>query len=167
MIWGAVADANPELPKVKILRPDVPDLWRLQAQKGVFVRAMVPLDQVYQLDRIVFPIGSASTQTSRSRIYPNRRSRLEDLIGRYLKRARRTAMSLDEILAFNQSFVPNYDKEQERRRYEDHKLMWIKGFAEAAFLKGHLRIIRAGRRRAKVLGLNYLTNVSISSPRRP
>jgi hypothetical protein len=83
-IWEMVADANPTKPRVEIVRPQVPDLWRLQAQKGVFVRAAVILEQLYELDRIVFPVGSAGAAIGRSRIYPDRRSRLEDLIDRYL-----------------------------------------------------------------------------------
>jgi hypothetical protein len=137
-VWKSVAQAIPDVPRVEIVRAEVPDLWRLQAQKGVFVRACVPLEDIYPFDRIVFPIGAAKPQVSHSQIYPEQRSRLEDLIDRYLKYARRTGMTTEQLLDFYESFVPNFDKDEYRQRLEDSEPVWLEGFHEDGFRGGQL-----------------------------
>lgn len=79
-------------PHLKVLRIAVPNLWRLEAQAGVFL--FLPFEDVeshLRFDRIVFP-GGPYAGISAADIYPQRRSRLEVLMDQYfgfeLERAR-------------------------------------------------------------------------------
>ena len=73
----------PGLPLPEVLRISVPNLWRLDAQAGVFLfLAARDFEFWYQFDRIVFPAGSYSGVAPED-IYPTRRSRLEVLLDQY------------------------------------------------------------------------------------
>lgn len=69
---------------VRILEVDVSNLWRLQAQHGLFVEAHASLEFVYPPDKIVFPHAPALKQIDRALIYPDRKSHLELCIDNYL-----------------------------------------------------------------------------------
>ncbi len=76
--------AKRDWPEPLALRLDVPDLWRLQAQKGTFL--FLPHDdfeQHYFFDRILFPAGEPFDLIPREDIYPERASSLEILLQRY------------------------------------------------------------------------------------
>lgn len=82
---------------LKFIHLDVPNLWRLQAQAGLFLEAQGAFDHIWPLDRIVFPHGSAHSAIQRRHIYPDRKSALELALDQYLlTQARRT--SLGEVM---------------------------------------------------------------------
>jgi hypothetical protein len=90
-----------EMPKPQCVTIDVTDLWRLQAQHGVFLDC--PYDHfeevVYGFDRIVFPYGRPGS-IDRTTIYPARKSQLEIALDHYFAEellARRHG-SLKELL---------------------------------------------------------------------
>jgi len=79
-IFEAISRSGPVL---RFITPDVPNLWRLQAQSGVFLEAQCNIAHIWPLDRIVFPQTGAMPQVDRRRIYPDRRSHLEQMIEDY------------------------------------------------------------------------------------
>jgi hypothetical protein len=68
-----------DMPKPSCERIHVADLWRLQAQSGVFL--VCPYSHfeqvVYPFDRIVFPHGGDGLEIVRDWVYPRRKSQLE------------------------------------------------------------------------------------------
>jgi hypothetical protein len=73
-----------EMPKPECVVIDVTDLWRLEAQRGVFLAC--PYDHfeqvVYGFDRVVFPYGVPGS-IDRTTIYPARKSQLEIALDHY------------------------------------------------------------------------------------
>ncbi len=67
------------MPKPSCERIDVPDLWRLKAQSGVFlVCPYTHFEQVvFPFDRIVFPYGGDGLKIVRDWVFPRRKSQLE------------------------------------------------------------------------------------------
>jgi hypothetical protein len=62
----------------------VPNLWRLEAQRGVFLFCPFPnFEEVYDLDRIVFPFTGPVSHPPENTIYPDRKSHLEILLDQY------------------------------------------------------------------------------------
>ena len=77
----------------RFLEPDVPNLWRLQAQRGLFLDARTDLGAVWPLDRIVFPHNGSGSGIDARRIYPNEKSALEQALEQYgTERARRAGL---------------------------------------------------------------------------
>lgn len=62
---------------------DVSNLWRLQAQAGVFLYVNYNWDVDYPMDRIVFPYTGYPAAPTRDRIYPKDKSPLEHLLDQY------------------------------------------------------------------------------------
>jgi hypothetical protein len=62
---------------------DVRNLWRLQAQAGVFLYVNYNWDVDYRMDRIVFPYTGYPTTPTKDRIYPAQRSALEQVLDHY------------------------------------------------------------------------------------
>ena len=78
---------------LRFVEIDVPNLWRLQAQSGLFLECTTSLDRVWPLDRIIFPQNGTSGGIERSRIYPEQRSHLEQMIDQHrLLKQREEAM---------------------------------------------------------------------------
>jgi hypothetical protein len=77
------------MPKPECLTIDVSDLWRLQAQHGVFL--VCPYSHfeqtVYGFDRIVFPYGEPES-VDRTMFYPARKSQLEIALDHYFAEER-------------------------------------------------------------------------------
>jgi hypothetical protein len=73
-----------EYPPPELLRLEVPNLWRLEAQHGVFLFCPYGnFENMYDLDRILFPhVGRLVTPTSDD-VYPARKSHLEILLDQY------------------------------------------------------------------------------------
>lgn len=69
---------------------DVKNLWRLQAQAGVFLYANYNWDVDYPMDRIVFPYTGYPAAPTKDRIYPKERSALEQLLDQYFDIERTT-----------------------------------------------------------------------------
>ena len=69
----------------EVLFPNVPNLWRLEAQHGVFVHCpWNSLDDAVGLDRILFRPGPLAAPT-REEIYPVHKSPLEILLDQYFQ----------------------------------------------------------------------------------
>lgn len=73
-------DFNLELVEVK-----VDNLWRHEAQKGVFVKVNFDWESVYSLTKIVFPRTEYPSYPTRDKIYPLQKSPLEILLQQYFK----------------------------------------------------------------------------------
>ncbi len=75
----------PEMRLPEVLRITVPNLWRLEAQAGVFLFLSAPnFESWYDFDRITFPRGSYK-EIAAEDVFPARRSRLEVLIDQYFR----------------------------------------------------------------------------------
>ncbi|WP_328323938.1 FRG domain-containing protein [Kribbella sp. NBC_00382] len=83
-VWETVRNAGVEIPPFEEIRVDVPELWRLQAQRGIFL--YFPFDEgferhVYDFDRICFPSpqppAGCSVSIPEEDIYPTQQSQLE------------------------------------------------------------------------------------------
>jgi FRG domain len=79
--WDCLPD---KYPPPEFLEPDIPNLWRLETQKGRFL--FCPYDQIemlYDFDRIYFPRTHPYTAIREEEIYPTRKSHLEILLDQY------------------------------------------------------------------------------------
>jgi len=73
-----------QYPPPELLCLDVPNLWRLEAQKGCFLFCQYPdFEQMYDLDRILFPYTGLVAEPTREQIYPKQKSQLEVLLDGY------------------------------------------------------------------------------------
>ena len=71
-------------PTPEFIRLTVPNLWRLESQYGVFLFCPFPnFEEIYDLDRIIFPYTGPISEPPESLIYPSRKSQLEILLDRY------------------------------------------------------------------------------------
>jgi hypothetical protein len=67
---------------------DVQNLWRLQAQHGVFLKCNYNLEIDYGIDKIVFPYTGYPSYPTKEVIYPTQKSPLESLLDQYFERER-------------------------------------------------------------------------------
>lgn len=82
--------ASPPYPMCQVVNLHVPDLWRLQAQAGLFLELHLNgVERIFPPDRILFPFSEPWSAISTDRIYPNDRSSLEVLLDEYFERERR------------------------------------------------------------------------------
>jgi hypothetical protein len=80
-IWGVRPGIDPER-----LVLDVPNLWRLEAQSGVFVWCQYDdLNAPFPLDRIVFPYQGVISTPTDVEIYPERESQIESRLREYFQ----------------------------------------------------------------------------------
>jgi hypothetical protein len=75
----------------RFIHLDVPNLWRLQAQEGLFLEAPGKFDHIWPLDRIVFPHIASHSSIPRRHIYPDKNSALELALDQYDVMRRRRA----------------------------------------------------------------------------
>jgi hypothetical protein len=76
-------------PPLEFLEPEVPGLWRLEAQRGRFL--FCPYDHIerlYDFDRIYFPKTHRYPMIRPEEVYPTRKSHLEILIDQYFMNER-------------------------------------------------------------------------------
>ena len=76
-------------PPLEFLELDVPDLWRLEAQRGRFL--FCPYDHIerlYDFDRIYFPKTRRYPMIHPEEVYPTRKSHLEILLDQYFMNER-------------------------------------------------------------------------------
>lgn len=67
-----------------IVKPNVDNLWRLQAQQGCFVYTpYADFELYYEFDRIIFPFSEQYKGIPLEHIYPSRKSELEILLDHY------------------------------------------------------------------------------------
>lgn len=88
--------------RVRFIHLDVPNLWRLQAQEGLFLEAPGKFDHIWPLDRIVFPHIASHSSIPRQHIYPDKKSALEIALDQYNVVRRRRA-AFDDLLEHMQS----------------------------------------------------------------
>ena len=83
--WAEIAQEPDRVPRC--VEIDVSNLWRLQAQRGVFLECkFVDIEADYVFDRIVFPyLGPILTSPTRDYIYPSRKSKLEETLDHYFE----------------------------------------------------------------------------------
>ena len=73
-----------------IIKVDVDNLWRVQAQQGCFVFAPHGrIENFYDFDRILFPFEKSYTEIIEKEIYPQRKSELEINLDHYFSVERR------------------------------------------------------------------------------
>jgi len=77
------------VPDIALLRPNVANLWRLQAQAGVFLYVTTNWEIYYPMDRIVFPYKGYPSFPTKSDIYPERKSQLEILLDQFFDNERK------------------------------------------------------------------------------
>lgn len=90
---------------LRFLHPDVANLWRLQAQHGLFLEAHTDVERIWPLDRIVFPQTGRPPKIERRRIYPDRQSQLEQMIDQHLTLKKRQEAFRSLIETGNIAFV--------------------------------------------------------------
>lgn len=101
-VFAAISESDVVL---RFLRPDVANLWRLQAQSGIFLEANVDVDMIWPFDRIVFPQDGTPPDIARGRIYPEHRSHLEAMIDQYREEDLRSRGLHDLISSTNACVV--------------------------------------------------------------
>lgn len=75
-LWKSLKVVRKE-PTIEAVEVDVTNLWRLHAQRGVFLHANYNWDVDYPMDRIVFPYTGYPAYPAKDYIYPKNRSALE------------------------------------------------------------------------------------------
>jgi len=98
-MWsGMMPDQTPP----ELLRFEVDNLWRMQAQHGLFLfNPYKNLDtHFYDMDRIFFPLTHRFLGVKRDDIYPSRKSQLEILIDQFFMN--------EKMLAFDESHISNF-----------------------------------------------------------
>lgn len=75
--------------EMEFIAIDVSNLWRLQAQHGVFLYCNYQWSMDYPMDRILFPYSGYPSFPTRERIYPENQSPLEQLLLQYFDLERR------------------------------------------------------------------------------
>lgn len=82
--WNDIRQLNERKnASIELTTLSVRNLWRLQAQHGVFVFANYNWDKDYPLDRIIFAYSGYPPYPTRERIYPEHKSSLEQLLDQY------------------------------------------------------------------------------------
>ena len=73
-----------EVERLEFHQIEVTNLWRLEAQHGVFLFCPYDgLERVYDVDKILFPYAGPLDNPAREEIYPARKSPLEILLDQY------------------------------------------------------------------------------------
>jgi hypothetical protein len=87
-LWAMITEAvksteGTEIPEIECVSIEVPNLWRLEAQKGAFLYCPTNWDVHYPMDRILFPYTGYPASPTHDDIYPRRKSQLEILLDQY------------------------------------------------------------------------------------
>jgi hypothetical protein len=93
-----------DYPPPKIVHVEVPNLWRLEAQKGIFLQSNLDgFERIYDLDRIVFPPTKTVSYPKSNEIYPDRKSNLEKLLDQWimLERLKAGSDAFEQIVGGN------------------------------------------------------------------
>lgn len=81
--WNTICKIMTDYPKLEFLKLEVKDLWRLEAQEGVFLYCPLGiLEDLYSIDRIIFPYGG-KFEIPIEEICPVRKSHLEILLDQF------------------------------------------------------------------------------------
>lgn len=105
-VYNAIKDIDSrqgcEIKKVTI---DVSNLWRLQAQHGVFLYANYNWELDYNMDKIIFPYTGYPSYPTMEVVYPPHKSSLEILIDQYEDRLRTGSFHRDLSRTTHNSFA--------------------------------------------------------------
>jgi FRG domain len=83
-VWDCLKDFDfRKGAEIELVAIDVSNLWRLEAQKGVFLYANFNWEIDYPMDRILFPYTGYPPYPTREMIYPPQKSPLEAVLDRY------------------------------------------------------------------------------------
>ena len=83
-LWDILKDLDERKGmNIELVKIDVQNLWRLQAQKGVFLFTNYNWYIDYPMDRILFPYSGYPSYPTHERIYPEHKSPLEQLLDQY------------------------------------------------------------------------------------
>lgn len=83
-VWDVIKDLDARKGAIiELVRIDVRNLWRLQAQEGVFLFANYNWEIDYPMDRILFPYSGYPSYPTREQIYPEDKSQLEQLLSQF------------------------------------------------------------------------------------
>lgn len=94
--------------KPEFIRLTVPNLWRLEAQSGVFLYCPYPnFEHIYNLDRIFFPPSRLTTDMPQHGFYPVRKSSLEMLLDQFFMNER--LIEGEHAIRSNAAFMPVHD----------------------------------------------------------
>lgn len=85
MLSSAYETSGTGLGSVECIRIDVTNLWRLEAQYGVFLFANCDWDNAFAMDRIVFKNTGYPSYPTKADIYPSQKSHLEILLDSYFE----------------------------------------------------------------------------------
>lgn len=115
----------------RFLHADVPNLWRLQSQQGLFLEAGGKFDHIWPLDRIIFPHLASNSSVPRNHIYPDKKSSLELALDQYELIKRRNAAFDDMVETMRVAGVAMFEIREEETAEEDEPLLvppaWIGG----------------------------------------
>ena len=81
--WTELREILPHYPDIEFVKLAVPNLWRLEAQHGVFLYCPTNWERACVVDRIVFPASGLPSYPTTTQIYPERKSQLELLLDHY------------------------------------------------------------------------------------
>jgi hypothetical protein len=81
-MWEEINDERPGA-HMELVEINVHNLWRLQAQKGIFLYCSYNWDVDYPMDRIVFPYTGYPSFPTADIIYPSHKSSLEQILDQY------------------------------------------------------------------------------------
>ncbi len=112
---------------IELVTISVTNLWRLEAQKGVFLFADYNWDIDYPMDRILFPYSGYPSFPTRARMYPEHKSPLEQLLDQYfsIEAATFTAAKVRRL-------IDEFRKRGGTGSYTDWNV-WKEGFSPEAF----------------------------------
>lgn len=83
-VWDAIKDVDERKgAQLETVTVDVRNLWRLQAQRGVFLFSNYDWNLDYTVVRIVFPYTGYPSYPTKDIIYPDHKSPLEQLLDQY------------------------------------------------------------------------------------
>jgi len=110
-----------------IVKEDVKNLWRLQAQKGCFL--YTPYDKIemfYDFDKIIFPFSYSFREIGKEDIYPERKSELEIMLDSYFNMERRIKgqkrmHSFAKAMNIPINYIPEFNPFEILEKKEVHK----------------------------------------------
>ena len=88
-----------QYPPPEFLELSVPDLWRIEAQRGRFLYCPYDsIEAIYDFDRILFPNTHVFPHIAGTDVYPERKSHLEILLDQYFM--------IEDLIEFKRTWDP-------------------------------------------------------------
>lgn len=83
--WKLLSSISKQYYSIDLVANKVPNLWRLEAQHGVFLYCPGNWNLAYGMVRITFPQCGPPSFPTKDQIYPSKKSQLEILLDHYFK----------------------------------------------------------------------------------